>query len=247
MDFRLLGALEVSANGAVADLGPPKQRALLAILLLHAGRDRSDRSAHRPAVGREPSPHRGALDPDLRFRPPQGDGVARRRPRGPRDASARVPARHRPRIRSTRVGSSGSSRRGRDSFARATPREAPRPCASALRLWRRPRTLGLRLRGVRPALHPSLPRPAPRCDRAGRGRRAGGRARRRGGADAGRRDPRGSAARAIQGAAHARPLPQRAPRRGAAHLPAAADDARRRARPRSIPSAPAPAGADPPP
>jgi DNA-binding SARP family transcriptional activator len=37
LDFRLLGALEVSANGAVADLGPPKQRALLAILLLHAG------------------------------------------------------------------------------------------------------------------------------------------------------------------------------------------------------------------
>src|SRR6187397_764429 len=37
MDFRLLGALEVSANGTVADLGPPKQRALLAILLLHAG------------------------------------------------------------------------------------------------------------------------------------------------------------------------------------------------------------------
>ena len=37
MDFRLLGALEVSANGAVAELGPPKQRALLAVLLLHAG------------------------------------------------------------------------------------------------------------------------------------------------------------------------------------------------------------------
>ena len=37
MTFRLLGALEVSSNGAVADLGPPKQRALLAILLLHAG------------------------------------------------------------------------------------------------------------------------------------------------------------------------------------------------------------------
>ena len=37
MDFRLLGALEVSANGAVAELGPPKQRALLAILVLHAG------------------------------------------------------------------------------------------------------------------------------------------------------------------------------------------------------------------
>lgn len=37
VEFRLLGALEVSANGAIADLGPPKQRALLAILLLHAG------------------------------------------------------------------------------------------------------------------------------------------------------------------------------------------------------------------
>src|SRR5215510_9797281 len=37
MDFRLLGALEVCAGEVVADLGPPKQRALLAILLLHAG------------------------------------------------------------------------------------------------------------------------------------------------------------------------------------------------------------------
>ena len=37
MDFRILGALEASADGAVANLGPPKQRALLAILLLHAG------------------------------------------------------------------------------------------------------------------------------------------------------------------------------------------------------------------
>jgi len=37
LDFRLLGALEVSSNGATAELGPPKQRALLAILLLHAG------------------------------------------------------------------------------------------------------------------------------------------------------------------------------------------------------------------
>ena len=33
----ILGALEVSAGGVIADLGPPKQRALLAILLLHAG------------------------------------------------------------------------------------------------------------------------------------------------------------------------------------------------------------------
>jgi basic membrane lipoprotein Med (substrate-binding protein (PBP1-ABC) superfamily)/DNA-binding SARP family transcriptional activator len=37
MDFRLLGALEVSAGEVTLDLGPPKQRAVLAILLLHAG------------------------------------------------------------------------------------------------------------------------------------------------------------------------------------------------------------------
>src|SRR6188768_3510377 len=37
VDFRLLGALEVCAGEVSADLGPPKQRALLAILLLHSG------------------------------------------------------------------------------------------------------------------------------------------------------------------------------------------------------------------
>ncbi|MEP7115186.1 MAG: BTAD domain-containing putative transcriptional regulator, partial [Ilumatobacteraceae bacterium] len=33
----MLGSLEVSADGVVANLGPPKQRALLAVLLLHVG------------------------------------------------------------------------------------------------------------------------------------------------------------------------------------------------------------------
>jgi DNA-binding SARP family transcriptional activator len=38
MTFRILGALEVdAAGGAVLSLGAPKQRALLAILLLHVG------------------------------------------------------------------------------------------------------------------------------------------------------------------------------------------------------------------
>ncbi|OGN81355.1 MAG: hypothetical protein A2X23_08935 [Chloroflexi bacterium GWC2_73_18] len=35
-EYRILGTFEVAADGRVADLGPPKQRALLAILLLHA-------------------------------------------------------------------------------------------------------------------------------------------------------------------------------------------------------------------
>ena len=37
MQFRILGPLEVRHAGSVVDLGPPKQRALLAMLLLHAG------------------------------------------------------------------------------------------------------------------------------------------------------------------------------------------------------------------
>lgn len=37
MQFRLLGALEAGSGSAVAELGPPKQRALLTILLLHVG------------------------------------------------------------------------------------------------------------------------------------------------------------------------------------------------------------------
>ena len=37
MQFRILGSLSVVGNGRVAELGPPKQRALLAILLTRIG------------------------------------------------------------------------------------------------------------------------------------------------------------------------------------------------------------------
>jgi basic membrane lipoprotein Med (substrate-binding protein (PBP1-ABC) superfamily)/DNA-binding SARP family transcriptional activator len=37
MDFRVLGALEAGSGGTLVELGPPKQRAVLAILLLHVG------------------------------------------------------------------------------------------------------------------------------------------------------------------------------------------------------------------
>jgi basic membrane lipoprotein Med (substrate-binding protein (PBP1-ABC) superfamily)/DNA-binding SARP family transcriptional activator len=36
VDYRILGSLEVAAGGHAVELGPPKQRALLAVLLLHA-------------------------------------------------------------------------------------------------------------------------------------------------------------------------------------------------------------------
>jgi basic membrane lipoprotein Med (substrate-binding protein (PBP1-ABC) superfamily)/DNA-binding SARP family transcriptional activator len=37
MEYRLLGSLEVRADGQAVELGPPKQRVLLAVLLVHAG------------------------------------------------------------------------------------------------------------------------------------------------------------------------------------------------------------------
>jgi DNA-binding SARP family transcriptional activator len=37
VEYRILGSLEVQHNGAAVVLGPPKQRAILALLLLHAG------------------------------------------------------------------------------------------------------------------------------------------------------------------------------------------------------------------
>ncbi len=37
MEYRVLGSLEVRLDGEPVALGPPKQRAILAILLLHAG------------------------------------------------------------------------------------------------------------------------------------------------------------------------------------------------------------------
>jgi basic membrane lipoprotein Med (substrate-binding protein (PBP1-ABC) superfamily)/DNA-binding SARP family transcriptional activator len=37
VEYRILGALEVVSNGTRVQLGPPKQRAVLAVLLLHAG------------------------------------------------------------------------------------------------------------------------------------------------------------------------------------------------------------------
>jgi basic membrane lipoprotein Med (substrate-binding protein (PBP1-ABC) superfamily)/DNA-binding SARP family transcriptional activator len=37
VDFRILGSLEVASDGTTTDLGPPKQRAVLAVLLLHGG------------------------------------------------------------------------------------------------------------------------------------------------------------------------------------------------------------------
>ena len=52
MEFGLLGTLEVRAGDGPLPLGRPKQRALLALLLLHANRVRRAGAADRRALGR---------------------------------------------------------------------------------------------------------------------------------------------------------------------------------------------------
>ena len=50
MDFRLLGPLEISAGHAQLQIAAGRQRALLAILLLHANRTVSRDRVLRPSV-----------------------------------------------------------------------------------------------------------------------------------------------------------------------------------------------------
>ena len=52
LEFRILGPLEVVDEGGRVALGGQRQRALLALLLLHAGEVRLDRPPDRRAVGR---------------------------------------------------------------------------------------------------------------------------------------------------------------------------------------------------
>ena len=89
LDLRLLGPLEASRAGSPISLGGTRQRALLAILLLHANETRLGRRARRGALGcvapdapgprapgvRLPAPEtaRGQRDPDTRAGVLRGD------------------------------------------------------------------------------------------------------------------------------------------------------------------------------
>ena len=177
VDFRLLGALEVDrerrcrrprpaeAAGPAGDPAPARRR------------DRAGRSAHRPAVGRAPPAHRRALDPDLRLGPSQG--------RSNRSAATGSLPRARPATSLTRPPTTIDARRFerlveegtrqlRDGDRDGGARDAPDGASAVARAG----VVGLRLRGVRPALHPSVQRPAPRRDRGACRCRARGRARR---------------------------------------------------------------------
>ena len=63
IEYRILGPLEVSADGRVIEIGGPKQRALLAILLLRANESVSrDVLAHELWGEEPPAGAQGSLD-----------------------------------------------------------------------------------------------------------------------------------------------------------------------------------------
>ena len=206
----MLGPLEALVDGVPVLLGPPQQRALLALLLLQPERGRLARPDRGRAVGRAASGHRDQARPGLRVRPAQGA-------RAPTCSSPARPAtccRSSP----TRCDLDRFQRHvdeGDAALAAGTPARAAEAFRAALALWRGPALADLALvpfaqaRGRRGSRSCAWRRSRDR-DRGrprARARRRGARAR---GAD--RRAP---AARAPARPAHARAVPLGAPGRGA--------------------------------
>ena len=179
LEFRVLGPLEALVGGVPARLGGPRQRALLAILLVHAERGRAGRAAGGRGLGRRSAGHRGQRAADLRVAAAQGPG-----PRCDRDPRTRL----RRRGRRRRAGPGGlrtpRERRGAGAGRRALWRRGEE-FRAALALWRGPalsdladepcaRTVAARLDELRVVALGA-------CDRRGSRvwarRRAGGRAR----------------------------------------------------------------------
>ena len=129
MEFRLLGPLEVMAEGRVVPLDAAKPRALLAILLLHANEPVSrDLLIEDLWAGRPPSSAAKTLQTYVFAASPDA-----RQERDPdralrRTSSVPMPA------RSTCTASSSSSRAARP----AAPAEANGMLREALALWRGP-------------------------------------------------------------------------------------------------------------
>ena len=244
MEFRILGPLEVRAGGEPVDLGPHKQRALLALLLLHVDRvvptDRildelwgDDAAGKEKALWVHISRLRSALEPH-------------RTERG--ESSVLLTRDHGYSIRADPE--SVDARRFEAAVDEARARLADDPAAAAeilrgaLDLWRGPalqdfayddfaraeiaRLEELRLHALETRIDADL-------------RRGLARARRRAG-DVGAAAP---AARAPCRPVDARPLSSRAPGRGAAGVPAVPPRDRRGARDRAVTGAVPARGADP--
>ena len=141
MEFRILGPLEVRDQGRPLPLTAAKQRALLAILLVHAGEVVSERPADRRALGRAAARDGGQRAPGLRH-PAATAARAGTQPRAP---SAVLPASaggyadaRRAEANSTRSASSASSTAAVAAREAGDPGGAAEGLRQALALWRGP-------------------------------------------------------------------------------------------------------------
>ena len=244
MEFRILGPLEARSGGEPIDLGPPKQRALLALLLLHVDRvvptDRildelwgDDAAGKEKALWVHISRLRSALEPHRAERGESSVLVTRDHGYLIRADPAAVDAHRFEAAVARRPPTSPTTRRGgRDPARRARP--VARFGAAGLRLRR------LRPGGDRPARGA-----ATRGDRDAHRRRPAARTRVRARRRAGDVGVAASAARAPGGPVDARPLPSRATSRGAACIPAVPPRTRRGARDRAVTRAVPARGTDP--
>ena len=83
VDLRLLGPVELRLGDGPVELGPRKQRAVLAMLALAPGAP-SRRTISRGSLGRRAAGERAEDDPALRLAPATGDRWRRRSNRHPR-------------------------------------------------------------------------------------------------------------------------------------------------------------------
>ncbi len=119
VEFELLGPLRVVEGGRDVTPARPKQRALLAMLLLHREEVVPGAAADRGAVGRGAAGNRADRAARARLRAAQAD-----RRRSDQDAPARLSAAGLGRTRSTWPGSSRWSRRRESATIRTSGRPA---------------------------------------------------------------------------------------------------------------------------
>ena len=131
MRFKVLGPLEVSREGGPLPLGGPKQRTVLAHLILNANQVVPAERPDRRAVGRGTTRRRARDAAELHLAPPKGA-----RPRAHRGPRARLPAPCRTATSSMRCGSNASC--ARRAARTASPSRLPRRCARRSRSGRGP-------------------------------------------------------------------------------------------------------------
>src|SRR3954454_16797034 len=136
IEVRVLGPLELRVDGDLLPLGSPKQRALLALLLLHANEPLSrDRLIDELWGEAAPASVTSALHVYLsRLRKQVGDRLVR-------DADGYHLRIEPDRLDATRFVE--LARRGRDALAAGETAHAAEACGNALALWRGPVLSGL--------------------------------------------------------------------------------------------------------